>query len=158
MMIQTLLARDIMNQDVIKVGPDMKLSALAKLLEERHISGVPVVDAANKLVGVVSQTDIIRFYASKVGRPSPANSYFQESLRENGKTAGDAAAHFGDNRVEEIMTQETFAFQETVPVTKIAKAMTELHMHRVIIVDEDFNLSGVVSTMDMVRLIANLKA
>lgn len=157
--IKDLQARDIMRCDVIKVTSGTKLRDLAKLLEERHITGVPVVDSSNKLVGVVSQTDIIRFYANRsrsMKKPAPAGSPVESPKAPESSSVPGETDDFGEETVDEIMTQETFAFNESVSVTKIAKAMTELHMHRAIIVDEDFNLSGVVTTIDMVRLIANL--
>lgn len=131
--ISALRAKDIMRTDVIKVSTGTRIGELAKLLEKHRISGVPVVDEANKLTGVVSQTDIIRFYAERGSSQS-----------------------FAVTKVEEIMTGETFALHEETAVTRIAKTMIGQHMHRVIIVDEDFNLTGVVTSMDLVKLVAEL--
>ena len=52
-------AMDVMTPDVITVGPDTAVQAVAKLLCERGISGVPVVDAADQLVGIVSEGDLL---------------------------------------------------------------------------------------------------
>ena len=52
-------AMDVMTTGVITVDPDMSVQAVAKLLSERGISGVPVVDAADRLVGIVSEGDLL---------------------------------------------------------------------------------------------------
>jgi len=155
--IRGLRARDIMKTDVIKAHPDMTIADLARLLQEKHITGVPVVDRTNRLVGVVSQTDIIRFYATYPRNSKDVHPYFKGDVKDRKlEEPAAAAADFGDRKVEEIMTQETFAFNEMANVTEIAVEMIRLHMHRVIIVDEDMSLSGVITTMDFVRLISQL--
>ena len=50
---------DVMTTDVITIDPDMSVQAVAQFLSERGISGVPVVDAANRLVGIVSEGDLL---------------------------------------------------------------------------------------------------
>ena len=52
-------AMDVMTTGVITVSPDMSVQAVAKLLSERGISGVPVVDAADRLVGIVSEGELL---------------------------------------------------------------------------------------------------
>ncbi len=158
--IHSLQAKDVMRQDVIKVHADMKLRDLARLLQEKHISGVPVVDHRNKLVGVVSQTDIIRFYATYPGARKEDHPYFKSGDEARGSEESavlkEAVDDFGEKKVQEIMTESPFAADENTRVTEIARMMTELHMHRVIIVDEDLSLAGVITTMDMVKVLADL--
>lgn len=55
-----MLAKDIMHKRVISVGPSMTLKELAKLLSDRGITGAPVVSPDGKVLGVVSQTDLVR--------------------------------------------------------------------------------------------------
>ena len=155
--IRKIRAQDVMTKDVIKVPHSMTLHELAKLLREKQITGVPVVDETGKLVGVVSQTDIIRFYATFQPKKE-VHPYFkgdEKTGSSEGSVIKEAVDDFGQRAVAEIMTQETFAFEENVTIIEIAKQMLKLHMHRVIIVDEDMNLAGVVTTMDLVRVITN---
>jgi len=56
----TLLAKDIMNPDVLSVGPDWSIGQLADFLCTNSISGAPVISENNKLIGVVSMTDLVR--------------------------------------------------------------------------------------------------
>jgi CBS domain-containing protein len=57
---QELLVRDVMTRDVVCVSPDFALDALAALLSARGIQGAPVVDVDGVVIGVVSQTDLLR--------------------------------------------------------------------------------------------------
>ena len=61
-----LTAADVMTADVISVGPDMPVRDIAELLYTRRISGVPVLDADSRLLGIVSERDLIR-HAAIVG-------------------------------------------------------------------------------------------
>jgi CBS domain-containing protein len=54
-----LLARDVMTTEVVTVPPSMTMQELARLLAERHISGVPVVDHMGRVFGIVSEADIL---------------------------------------------------------------------------------------------------
>jgi len=54
-----LLARDVMTTEVVTVPPSMTMQELARLLAERHISGVPVVDHMGRVLGIVSEADIL---------------------------------------------------------------------------------------------------
>ncbi len=59
-----LRAKDIMTRDVITVSPKMEIAHAAKLLLEKGINGVPVVDEG-KLVGVVGKEDVLRTFTSE---------------------------------------------------------------------------------------------
>jgi CBS domain-containing protein len=54
-----MIARDIMTTDVVTVSPDTRVEKIAILLLERHISGVPVTDEEGRVVGIVSEADLI---------------------------------------------------------------------------------------------------
>ena len=62
-------AMDVMTTNVITVGPDTSVQALAMLLSERAISGVPVVDPDNRLVGIVSRANLVRALAMTKSEP-----------------------------------------------------------------------------------------
>ena len=68
--------RDVMKRDVITCKPDDSVSVLARLFKEYHISGVPVVEDDKKVVGIVSETDLLRLlkgpeYSNEPLLPSP---------------------------------------------------------------------------------------
>ena len=163
-------AKDIMKKKVIKVARDTTLKDLAKLFESEHISGAPVVEDNDKLIGVVSGTDLVRFNATheKVAAAHESGgeemgAYFQED--EEGGTDSNAGGEVfsGQNSddleskvVEDIMTPWTISVRPDTPMVEIAKMMTERHIHRVFVTDGKSRLKGIVTTMDIVSLIADV--
>jgi CBS domain-containing protein len=117
-------ARDIMRKRVLSVTPHTTLTELARLLNEHHVSGVPVLGTDGDLIGVVSQTDLLR-------------------REHEGKT------------VATVMTPWTVSFEEDTEVKELARQMLSKKIHR-IIVTRDGRLSGIVTSMDMVRALLAL--
>ena len=62
-------ARDLMTTNLVTIPPDAPLEALARVLSERGISGAPVVDADGALLGMVTESDLIRRLAAKEDAP-----------------------------------------------------------------------------------------
>ncbi len=98
-----MLAKDIMRKRVVTVTPRMTLKETAKLLAKHGISGAPVVGPQGKVIGVISQTDLVWIE--------------NEPLR----------------RVEQAMTPWGVSFEEDTPVKEIARQMLAKRIHRVII-------------------------
>ncbi|GAB4417637.1 MAG: hypothetical protein OHK0032_13670 [Thermodesulfovibrionales bacterium] len=141
-----VLARDIMTRDVIAVTPETSVSEIGRLLASHRISGVPVVDRYNRVLGVVSESDIIfreiRHEFTLVERLG--NIILPEPLKEvekSGNTAG------------EIMTSPAITAEEETPVTELMEIIKEKKMKRVIIVDRAGRLAGIVSRIDIVKAI-----
>ena len=101
-----MLAKDIMRKRVVTVTPRMTLEETAKLLKKRGISGAPVVGAQGKVVGVISQTDLVWIE--------------NEPMR----------------RVEQAMTPWGVSFEEDTPIQELARQMLAKRIHRVIITRE----------------------
>lgn len=164
MNIVQLKAKDIMKTDVIKVYATMTVTELAKLFEAEHISGAPVVESGEKLIGVVSETDLVREQAADAKPHGKDNihPYFKDS--DGKSTDGEALEDFEEFHVsdeerivEDIMTPWTISVSEDTPVTDIAKTMVKQHVHRVLVTDKHFRLKGIISTMDIVQLIADME-
>jgi CBS domain-containing protein len=116
-------ARDIMTTTVITVGPDLLLSDVIKLLLRWHISGAPVVDEAGRLVGIISEYDIMKFA-------------FAGNVRER--------------RVSEAMTRDITAFGPDTPVPELVECCATQRIRRAPIV-EDGRVIGIVSRRDILR-------
>lgn len=101
-----MIARDIMTRKVISVHPGASVQEAAQLLYSNRISGLPVVDDLSRIIGIVTEADII----SKVDR--------------EGLSAGD------------IMSREIIAVDEETPVNEIASMLTERRIKRVPVVRE----------------------
>jgi len=58
--LEQTFVRDVMNQKVITIGPEASLAAAARLMLEQRVGALPVVDAREQLVGIVSESDLLR--------------------------------------------------------------------------------------------------
>lgn len=160
-----VLAKDIMHRDVIKVSWNMPISELEQLFEEKNITGAPVVDDFGKLIGVVSETDVIRYDASEPHSRENPHAYFRSGLEkeekegeeedslDEGEESKDEAV-LSEKTVEDIMTPWTISAHEDASISEIAKMMVERHVHRVLIVDGKSQLKGIVTTMDIAKVVA----
>jgi CBS domain-containing protein len=126
---------DLMALDPIVVRANSPLSEAAELLDRHHISGLPVVDGAGSLVGVLSQTDLIRARST-------------EYLWAN--WPGLAVRH--------LMTTPAIVVHRSTPLATAAARMEREHIHRLVVVaDDDETLPiGILSMTDLVHAIATL--
>ena len=121
---QTPLAA-IMSDDVVCVRPDLAVQALATLFVDRGITGAPVVDATGRPIGVVSKSDLVREGTERVGAT-----------------------------VADIMMPIAFTLPENASMSHAAALMAYEGVHRVPVVTSDGTVVGIVSTMDVVRWVA----
>lgn len=149
-----MLAKDIMRRKLVTVGGWLTLPELAKVLEEHAITGAPVVDESGQVLGVVSQTDLVRSRAES----SPGIPLYHRELDEPITSLGVHFEMVDQSRVDEIMTPGAISFDEETPVTALAAAMLERRIHRVLITSAG-RLAGIVTTMDLLRaLVASARA
>jgi CBS domain-containing protein len=141
-----LKVHDVMSQSVISVRPDTPLKDVAGLLVDYRVSGVPVVDAAGAVIGVVSEADLLvkeqgvdairhRRLARLVGESREARS---QLAKLGAVTAGDA------------MTAPAVTIGSSRPVSEAASVMTARKLNRLPVVD-DGRLIGIVTRADLVR-------
>jgi len=133
-------AKDIMTTELITVHPDLSIRQLIKLMLEKSISGVPVVDEFNNLVGIISEKDIIKAVERLIK--------IKVSLDEQKEWQG------GFNWVEGIMTKKVITVDEEDPVEKVCQVMSEHRIHRVPVMRGN-KIVGIISTMNILKMIAN---
>jgi CBS domain-containing protein len=128
-----LAVADVMALEPVVVRSDAPLGDAVKLLERHHVHGLPVVDGAGSLVGVLSQTDLLRARAT-------------EFLWANWE--GLAVRH--------LMSSPALTIHRSAPLADAARKMERQHVHRLVVVaDEDESLPiGVLSTTDVIRAMA----
>ena len=146
-----MLAKDIMRKQVITVGGWLTLPELAKILEEHAITGAPVVDESGLVLGVVSQTDLLRSRREA----SDGVPLYHRELDAPLSTLGLHFEEVDQSRVEQIMTPGAISFDVETPVEKLAGAMLARHIHRVLIT-RGGRLVGIVTTMDLLRALVVL--
>jgi CBS domain-containing protein len=137
-----VLARDLMQREVVTVREDVPLADLADLLQQARIHGAPVVGADGQLVGIVSQEDVL--FGSMSGPPRGGG----------GNPARGGADDGYVTRVGDIMTSPPVTATEETELQDLCKLMWRLRLHHVPIV-ENGKLTGIVSVMDLCRAIAD---
>jgi CBS domain-containing protein len=145
-------AKEIMTTSVITVAPDTPVAEIARLLREKHISGAPVVDKAGKVVGIVTEIDLIKRHARlhfPVYLPFLDSLIFLESPRHY----QDEVRRVLGTTAQEIMTQPVRTARPETDVEEIATMMVEERTNPIPILDETGVLVGIVSHTDIVRLV-----
>ncbi|KAB2964543.1 MAG: CBS domain-containing protein [Thermoanaerobaculia bacterium] len=151
-----LVARDVMNPEVIRVSTDMTVAEVAEFLVDHEISGAPVEDGDGHLVGVVSLTDVAAALAGNdqavVDHPQPA--FYVRGWEEKFNPEDLAGLRVADSEltVEDIMTSSLFAVDEEMPVSKVAEKMVRSHLHR-LLVTRGRRVVGIVTTSDLLGLL-----
>jgi len=116
-------AKDVMTKEVVTISPDATLADAIELLVARGVSGLPVLDAVEKVVGIISEKDILNFI-------------FSGNLRIT--------------KVEEAMTKNIISFPSDTDIDKIALCISENKFRRVPIIDNG-KLVGIISRRNIIR-------
>lgn len=143
-------ARDLMTPDVVSVAPNTPVMGVARLLAERHISGVPVTDADRKVLGVVSEGDLIKQVS---GRSDESPGFFKSLFADPAKMAQQYVKSHGRTAAD-IMTPNPLTVTEDTPAGDIAELLDKEHIRRVF-VTRDGRLVGVVSRADLLRALVS---
>ncbi len=142
---ETLLARDLMSTTIVTVPPDMPVSSIARLLGEKSISSVPVTDATGKLLGIVTEADLLRRVA---GAEDPARSWIARLLRDDDSEALRYARTHG-RVARDIMTTSLITAEPDATAGQCAKLMEKRRVKRLPIVTPEGRLVGMVSRADL---------
>ncbi|MGC2415355.1 MAG: CBS domain-containing protein [Stellaceae bacterium] len=141
-------AKDIMTVNVISVSEDSPVHDVVGLLLKYRISAVPVVDGTRKVVGIVSEGDLLRPEASRAGRRRPwwLEAVFAGEPVAYEKTLGRTAGA--------VMTRNVFTVDEDTPLNEIAELLERHHIKRVPVLS-DGRLAGIVSRANLLHGLAN---
>jgi CBS domain-containing protein len=150
---QPMRAIDVMTGNVITVTPETSIRELAKLLSDHGISGVPVVDEANSLVGIVSEGDLLhRTETGTERRVQPRRVRWLDGLMSDSNVARDYLKSHG-RQVRDVMTRDVISVQETTELAEIADLLETKQIRRVPVV-RDGKIVGIVSRANLVRALA----
>ena len=150
-------AVDVMTTEIISVGPDTSVQALAALLSERGISGVPVVDAENRVVGIVSEGDVLHRVETGTERrlerrTRGRRSWWLDAVASDRELARDYVKSHA-RTVRDIMTRDVVSISDTAELADIAMLLETKRIKRVPVV-RDGKLVGIVSRANLVRALA----
>jgi len=147
-----MLAKDVMTRQVVTVPPDASVPDVARLLLERRISAVPVVAPDGRLLGIVSEGDLIR--RPEVAGPRRRSWWLSLLSGAGDDPAEYVKAHGG--RVGDVMTRPVVTVREDTAVADIARLLEERRIKRVPVVRSG-KLVGIVSRADLLRGLASLR-
>jgi CBS domain-containing protein len=125
---------ELMQRQVKTVGGDTSIAEAVVSMADAHVSGMPVVDAAGKVIGVLSTTDVLAAEAE----------------------AGDVEARqtlFENTSVRDIMTPRPYTVAPDEDVREAARQMLYADVHRLFVAEGD-KVVGIISTTDIVRAVA----
>ena len=149
-----LLARDIMTKDVAFVRAETPILDIAKLLADRNISAVPVLDDKGSPIGMVSEGDFIG--RNSTGNQVKRKEWWLDLLAEGETLSPDFVASLrAENRAAaDIMSTPVVAVEETAEICEIARLLEEYRIKRVPVL-RDGRVVGIVSRADLVRALAS---
>jgi CBS domain-containing protein len=153
-----LVARDIMNPEVLTVQDEMSVRELSSFLTSREISGATVEDSDGKLIGVVSLTDIALSASRSRSMPARDQSnpdFFVRGWEDSLEMSELAGFTIEDEslRVRQIMTAAVYEVDEAASVSEVAKTMLGGHLHRVLVTSGG-KVVGIITTSDLLKLLA----
>jgi CBS-domain-containing membrane protein len=144
-----LTAADVMTTAVITVKPEMPIHEIAKLLCDHHISGVPVIGDEQRLLGIVSEGDLIG-HAQLAGEQR--RSWWQTFLNDPMVLARHYAKSHGRTAAD-VMTKDVVTVLETTSVADTARALERHRIKRVPVL-RDGKLAGIVTRSNLLQVLA----
>ncbi len=155
----SVTAAMIMSTGVVSIKPGASILDAIKSLTENKISGLPVVDAEQKVIGIVSEKDILG-YASQLhvvplrGSSGWVSPYTDVSQLVRVKEGYDLLSR---EKVEKIMSKKVVIIHESTPLGEIASLMKKKNIHRIPVVNDAGKLSGIVTRADLLTYLAEEK-
>ena len=144
-------AGDLMTRDVAVVHPEASLLEAVKLMALRHISGLPVVDSAGEIVGMITEGDLVRWHEGYTER----QARWLNMLADGFELAPDFLEGIKEQqrKVKSVMSPSVTTVTEETPAREVASLMYARNIKRVPVV-RDGQLVGIVARSDLIRALA----
>jgi len=147
-----MLVRDVMVAPVITVEPTASVQAVAKLFLEKRISAAPVLDGKGKLVGIVSEGDLLHRVEAGTER---RHSWWLRSLIESDMLAAEyVKAH--SRKISDVMTRTVITTSPQTPLHEVAALMEKSAIRRLPVI-ENGQLVGIVSRANLLQAVASAR-
>lgn len=140
--------KDFMTCQVVTVTPETSILDAARLMLEHKISGLPVLDDGGRVVGIISEHDLLRGGKKDVRTQRP---HWLRLMIERVNLA-DESARFQERKVREAMTPDPVTITETAPLEEAGRIIGENDIKRLPVV-RDSKLVGIIARADIVRAI-----
>jgi CBS domain-containing protein len=149
--LKVLRAGDVMTGWVATITPDATVKEAAQMMIERRVSGLPVVNRNERVIGMVSEGDLMRRaeFGSVARRTSWLQRLLDSGAREYLKTKG--------GKVRDVMSKPVISVRPSTPLHEVAQLLDEERIKRLPVLDRG-RLAGIVSRADLVRQLATAPA
>ena len=144
-------AKDVMTSPVVLIEPDASIWQAVRIMLQRHISGLPVIDSKGALVGIVTEGDFLRRAETGTQRRRPR---WLEYLIGPGRLADEYTRAHG-RKVSEIMTVDPLTISEDTSLDEIVQLMEKRQIKRLPVV-RDQEVVGIVSRANLVHALASV--
>jgi len=143
-------ANDVMTRDVVTIPQDASILQAVRLMLQKRISGLPVVDAMGNLIGMVTEGDFLRRSETETQRRRPR---WLEFLIGPGRLANEYI-HASGRKVGEVMTDEVRSATEDTPLGEIVHLMEHYRIKRVPVL-RGRELVGIITRTNLVRALVD---
>jgi len=144
---------DLMTRDVAVINCKSDVHELEKLLLEKRVHGLPVVNDEGTLVGVISQTDLLAWHYNSGVDGVAFYDTSRLQVDDEDSMAGLRLTDIQTASVEEVMSPLVHCIRADLPIAVAASAMVRKRIHRLVVVDEALRVQGVISALDILRAI-----
>jgi CBS domain-containing protein len=144
-------AEDIMTRRVISVAPEASILESARLMLQHRVSGLPVIDAAGRLVGVVTEGDFLRRVEVGTERKRPR---WLEFIAGPGRLATEYV-HSHGRKVADVMTGEPITVGEDTPIEEVVRLMERRRIKRLPVM-RGTKVVGIVSRANLLHALASV--
>lgn len=138
-----MLVKELMAKYVYTLGPDASLREVGKMLKEKKIDGIPIVDESQTLIGIVTLTDMLRIldriYQMKVLEQQEKESSLSDMFEEDKEKA----------KVQDIMTKDVVTLKEDDTLDDVMDLMFEHKIHTIPVIRGE-KLVGVIGKRDII--------
>jgi CBS domain-containing membrane protein len=141
-----VLARDVMTRDPVTIEPEASVTRAADLLLEHNISGLPVLDTAGKLQGIITEADLLCALGLPCHHPTQTLWQTLEALFTHHPSPGL------DGPVADIMVRKVITVAETDSLHDVIETMKKGHIKRVAVTDADNHVTGIITRSNLVRV------
>ena len=145
-------AREIMTRNVVTVKKDQPISDLSKLFIENHFNGVPVLDDAGKVIGVVTQSNLIE-QNKNLHIPTVIALFDAVLFLESEKKFEADVKKLTGSKIEDIYHKNPITVSPDTDLGEITTIMAEKDVHTLPVLEND-KLVGIIGKKDVIRALA----
>lgn len=145
-------AGQMMTTQVMSIGPDDSIEKAVNILAENDISGLPVVDEGNKVIGMISSSDIVKFSSKLHVVPLIASSGWVSPYADLSAMNSYSKGYelLTSRKVSDIMTKKVITVQETATGEEVARIISRKKVNRLPVTDIKGTLVGIITRSDLI--------